>query len=124
VEEAKKMWGNGSTQYQVRVLGEFPSQSDDTLIPLVQIETAGSTQPGLAPGHGTIFPFQGSDGTNKSRESASLSRATGRPLAGRDLGRSHAAPDRNAPITVGVDVARFGTDRTAFILTAAKDREA
>ena len=47
VEEAKKMWGNGSTQYQVRVLGEFPSQSDDTLIPLVQIETAVSTQPGL-----------------------------------------------------------------------------
>lgn len=40
VERAARRWGRNSAPYQVRVLGEFPSQATDTLIPLIQIESA------------------------------------------------------------------------------------
>jgi len=72
VDEASTTWGENSAQYQVRVLGQFPKEADDTLIPLTSIEAATS---------------RGSDPT----------------LA-----------HRTAPIQIGVDVARFGTDRTVL----------
>ncbi len=40
VAEAAANWGKDHPRYQVRVLGEFPSQSEDTLIPLTRIEEA------------------------------------------------------------------------------------
>ncbi|MCI0775808.1 MAG: hypothetical protein J4N97_08775, partial [Chloroflexi bacterium] len=67
--------------------GEFPTQSSDTLIPLTEIEAAIGDQPGPAPVHRA--PSQrGRDRT---------------PL-----------PDPTQPIQIGVDVARFGTDRTVI----------
>ena len=38
VSDRYKAWGEGSAPYQVRVLGNFPQQGDDTLIPLLWIE--------------------------------------------------------------------------------------
>ena len=35
-----KVWGERSSPYQVRVMGNFPEQGDDTLIPLLWIELA------------------------------------------------------------------------------------
>ena len=40
VEERKLVWGEDSPIYRARVLGEFPDQSEDTLIPLSWIERA------------------------------------------------------------------------------------
>ncbi len=40
VETAAKRWGEASPLYQVRVLGEFPSTSDDTVCPLADVEAA------------------------------------------------------------------------------------
>lgn len=39
-EEKAKAWGVGSPMYQVRVLGNFPSQAADTVIPLHEVEAA------------------------------------------------------------------------------------
>ena len=78
LRDAELTWGEHSSQYQVRVLGEFPIDADDTLIPLRQIEAALSN---------------GSDPTP-----------------------AHRAVDLTSPITIGVDVARFGTDRTVICI--------
>jgi phage terminase large subunit len=40
VQEMKKQWGEDNPIYQARVLGEFPEQGTDTLIPLNKIEAA------------------------------------------------------------------------------------
>jgi hypothetical protein len=40
VEQAGKRWGEESPLYQVRVLGEFPSSSDNTVCPLADVEAA------------------------------------------------------------------------------------
>ena len=72
VEDAKVNWGEDSPMYQIRVLGEFPSESEDTLISLKTIENA---------------------------------------VEGKDQ-----VPDSQAgkPVELGVDVARFGSDRTVI----------
>ncbi len=69
VSEAAKNWGAQSPQYQVRVLGEFPSQGTDTLVGLTDIESA----------VGSAWP-----------------------------------EDTSAPVAIGVDVARFGSDSSAI----------
>ena len=40
VEERGRVWGAGNPVYQARVLGEFPDQGEDTLIPLSVVEEA------------------------------------------------------------------------------------
>ncbi len=72
VNDAKVNWGEDSPMYQIRVLGEFPSESEDTLISLKIIENA---------------------------------------VAGKDE-----APELqdDEPVELGVDVARFGSDRTVI----------
>ncbi|MBI1833360.1 MAG: hypothetical protein HYR90_00895 [Candidatus Andersenbacteria bacterium] len=40
VQEMKKQWGEDNPIYQARVLGDFPEQGADTLIPLNKIEAA------------------------------------------------------------------------------------
>ncbi len=67
VEEMKAKYGEDSNIYRVRVLGEFPREDDDVVIPLEWIEAA------------------------KTRDIE--------PIVG--------------PVVWGVDVARFGNDRTA-----------
>ncbi len=70
VADAEKNWGKESYLYQVRVMGEFPSESEDTLIPLKQVEAAANPDHAVAADEGVV--------------------------------------------EVGVDVARFGSDRTAI----------
>ena len=72
VQDAKVNWGEDSPMYQIRVLGEFPSESEDTLISLKVIESAvadGKQDPDL---------------------------------------------EDEEPVELGVDVARFGSDRTVI----------
>ena len=40
VEERRKVWGEDNPIYQARVLGEFPDQGEDTLVPLSVVEAA------------------------------------------------------------------------------------
>jgi len=40
VETAAKKWGEGSPLYSVRVLGDFPSQADNTVCALGDVELA------------------------------------------------------------------------------------
>ena len=72
VEDAKVNWGEDSPMYQIRVLGDFPSESEDTLISLKIIESA----------------VEGEDPTPEIQD--------------------------DAEVELGVDVARFGSDRTVI----------
>ncbi len=40
VEDAARRWGEGSPIYEARVLGKFPSSTDDTVCPLGEVEAA------------------------------------------------------------------------------------
>lgn len=70
VVDAEENWGRESYLYQVRVMGEFPTESEDTLIPLRLVELAAKADSEEVPESGVV--------------------------------------------QVGVDVARFGSDRTAI----------
>ena len=76
VADAEKNWGTESYLYQVRVLGDFPTESEDTLIPLKLIEQA-----------------------------VELGVVSSEHDSGNEDG---------AQVEVGVDVARFGSDKTAI----------
>ncbi|NQW16788.1 MAG: hypothetical protein HQ478_04805 [Chloroflexi bacterium] len=71
VEEARLNWGEESPMYQVRVQGDFPSTSEDTLVSLKLIEAA--------------------------------------------VGKNCVAGPKDG-IEIGVDVARFGSDRTVICI--------
>ena len=92
VEERKKIWGEENPIYQARVLGEFPDQGEDTLIPLSYIDRAvGRFQPNQA----------------------------GPPSNGVDRGEACLAPTEGEGIqdivVVAVDVARFGSDKSVIL---------
>jgi hypothetical protein len=76
VEESRENWGEDNPIYQVRVLGEFPSQADDTLISLSHVDKAIRRT-----------PFN----------------------------------DPEALYEIGVDVARFGADRTVICIRRGPD---
>ncbi len=69
VADKYRRWGPNSPAYQARVLGQFPSEGEDTLIPLAWIEAA--------------------------------------------MARWEDTPE-GEPIEIGVDVARFGSDKTVI----------
>jgi len=71
VEERKKEWGENSPIYKARVLGEFPIEGEDTLIPLSWVERAIAKQ---------------------------------------------ITPKPTDAIVMGIDVARYGSDHTAFLI--------
>ncbi|MCI0851328.1 MAG: AAA family ATPase, partial [Chloroflexi bacterium] len=133
VDDARMTWGVNSTQYQVRVLGEFPTQSDDTLIPLTHIEAAISSQSGLAPAHRAIasqVPTPSDDAARPGSGPPSFGKGLGegsiaaaicsRQSSGKSASDARSltqdARDRTKPVQIGVDVARFGTDRTVICI--------
>ena len=54
VADAEQNWGRESYLYQVRVMGEFPTESEDTLIPLKLIELAAKPEAEEVPESGAI----------------------------------------------------------------------
>lgn len=50
VERCRKRWGEGSGLYKSRVLGEFPDEGEDTVVPLALLERCAEITP--APGDG------------------------------------------------------------------------
>ena len=76
-------WGETSPMYQVRVLGEFPSEGEDTLIPLRLIEAAVNRE---------IVDLLPEESEKTSEEESEV----------------------KTQVEIGVDVARFGSDRTVI----------
>ncbi|MBI4416777.1 MAG: hypothetical protein HY557_07330, partial [Euryarchaeota archaeon] len=99
IEARKAEWGECSPVYQARVLGEFPDEGEDTLIPLSWIEAAAGEPPGprAAP-------------ENPGRGLCAASDVHAAPEAGA------ARPRRRA---LGIDVARYGSDFTVFTVLDA-----
>ncbi|MBT4073530.1 MAG: DEAD/DEAH box helicase family protein [Chloroflexi bacterium] len=78
VKDAALNWGEDSPMYEVRVLGDFPSEGEDSLIALRLIEAAVVRDTPRAPGTPVLRELQG------------------------------------GPVELGVDVARFGNDKSVI----------
>lgn len=119
VEERRQIWGEDNPLYRARVLGEFPDQAADTLIRLSDIEAAaGRYADAGAPGTGAagdlaarpdpdspLRPEPGEeppDGDDPARPEGT----------NREPARKGAAGDE---VTLAVDVARFGSDRSVIL---------
>ncbi|MCH7982640.1 MAG: hypothetical protein IIC28_01590 [Chloroflexi bacterium] len=99
VADAEKNWGTESYLYQVRVLGDFPTESEDTLIPLKLIEQA------VGVSHRACEAHLPDDWREQSDDMK---------LRGARQGEGGSAVASSANYEVGVDVARFGSDKTAI----------
>lgn len=86
VEERRAMWGENSEMFKARVRGEFPDRGEDNLIAISDIEAAVY---GFA-AHGELVEPQ-----------AQVLRQ---------------AQDERGPVVFGVDVARFGVDRSVIVV--------
>ncbi len=95
VEERRKMWGEGSAMFRARVLGEFPDRGEDNLISVSDIEDA-TYPPGEVPA-GEVPPGEV-------------------PTGEVPTGEVPADTVGHQPAVVGVDVARFGADRTVIVV--------
>ena len=121
VEMRRRLWGADSDLYRARVLGEFPRQAADGLFSLSTLDAAATPGDAL-PDDGAADPGSAHPACpERSRREALPSGVEG-PVEGpshppspsppmeRGLG-GEATPPRAA---LGVDVARFGDDATAF----------
>jgi len=123
LRDAELTWGEHSSQYQVRVLGEFPIDADDTLIPLRQLEAAISTGSDPTPAHRADFSSSRPCRRDLARPSQTPPLQAETPdfpsevLEAEGPGEgTRASLDLTQPIHIGVDVARFGTDRTVICI--------
>ena len=90
VEERRKVWGEENPLYQARVLGEFPDQGEDTLIPLSYIEAAVIS-----------VGARSNDGGDPEEHPPD-------PDVSLD------------PVVIAVDVARFGSDKSVILRRRGK----
>ncbi len=112
VQDAEANWGRDSPMYQIRALGQFPSESEDTLIALRLIEAAVQRWRAGNGGQETASPKQGLEATPEP------SRAQMPP--GRDAAASERSPEREG-VEIGVDVARYGADKTVVCVRRGED---
>jgi len=104
VEQRKAEWGEESPLYQSRVLGEFPTEGDDTLIRLSWVEQA--------------FQFPRQENAGKQENTTE----DGNELDDTDLdkhGNNPVPPSGDTASTLVCDVARFGSDETVIGLWQA-----
>ena len=118
VEERREIWGEENPLFRARVLGEFPEQSDDTLIKLSDIEAASSR---------AVHKFEQSPGQSKEEEvlKPPLESQEVEPAVEPEVDIETAADvapespvgaERDQDILViGVDVARFGSDKSVIL---------
>ena len=91
VDERKEIWGEDSELYRARVLAQFPEQSPNTLIPLSQLEAAVERWEVL----------NQADVTD--------------PVLSREQAEARQAVRGDDEVVLGVDVARFGDDRSVIL---------
>ena len=102
VEERRGAWGENSDSFRSRVLGEFPERGEDSLIAMSDIEAAvyegyPSPRPSATRGEGATVDQTRREG------------AGGYDWSGLFLPGMETAP---GSAVIGVDVARFGSDRS------------
>lgn len=117
VNDAALNWGENSPMYEVRVLGDFPSEGEDTLISLRLIEDAVLKEPTnprdvtvLRGPQDTVEMPSASSGDKRALRFSKL------VLSPSNVGgdSSNAGTEPQGPIEIGVDVARFGNDRSVI----------
>lgn len=110
VKERQQIWGINNPLYQSRVLGQFPDQTPDTLIPLSLIEAAIYNQYAL--------DAAGDGDTTAALDTLDAAAADTTAAADPEPADADAEPpqlDPNAPITLGIDIARFGSDHSVIL---------
>ena len=90
VEERKLDWGEDHPLYQGSILARFPDMLDDSLLSRSAIEAAVARWQGLVPSPGVGASLVGAQRTDPP------------------------SVDPSSPLRLGVDVARFGSDKTAL----------
>jgi len=109
--------------YQVRVLGDFPSEGEDTLISLRLIEDAVSKGPTntrvvtvLREPQDTVETPLISPGATRLSSDKSTLRLSKLVLSPSNVGGDHnnAISEPQGSVEIGVDVARFGNDRSVI----------
>lgn len=105
--ERLKKWGAGSPMYQARIQAQFPESGENTLIPLNLIEAATGNDRLEKVLH---LELNSLDPLKVSREDFDAHESEN------DRIRQAALDEyiRNTPMRRGVDVARFGSDRTVI----------
>ena len=124
VEERRAMWGEGSQLFRARVLGEFPDRGDDNLIAVPDIEMA------VYGGPLVLRQAQDERGCAARGERGWATRGDREYTARGELVEPQAPILRQAqdervqdergtgagPLVIGVDVARFGPDRSVALV--------
>ncbi len=131
VEERRIVWGERSDRYRARVLGEFPERGEDNLIAMADIEaavyeTAAREEPAPGGTTGSGHPSRGADVT--ALPEASPPGATSQvafpegalpqgvfPHGAFPHGTYASAGPGASRVVIGVDVARFGSDRSVVL---------
>ena len=112
VEERRAVWHENSDRYRSRVLGEFPRRGEDNLIAMEDIEAA------VYQGEDELDEFTGIKGMN-GMEGMFLPEGgmVGGPgeVAGAGL-KPVLTVGGEGRVVIGVDVARFGSDRTVVLM--------
>ena len=105
VEERRQMWGEGSEMFRARVMGEFPDRGEDNLIAISDIEAA---------------VYGGPLVLRQAQDERDYAARGERDYAARgDLVEPQAHHGQVAeaePVVLGVDVARFGVDRSVIMV--------
>ena len=97
VEERRQMWGEDSEMFRARVMGEFPDRGEDNLIAISDIEAAVYGGP--------LVLRQAQDERGYAARGELVE-----PQA------HHGQVAEAEPVVLGVDVARFGVDRSVIMV--------
>ena len=110
VEERRKVWREDTDLFRSRVLGEFPKRGEDNLLSMDDItaavyEEGAGFDSGIGRGEACLAPTDDAGTTGRTVKDDPL----GLFLPGM-------APSAYGRVVVGVDVARFGSDRTIVLM--------
>lgn len=127
IDDIIALYGRNSNKYRVRVLGEFPNQDDETVIPLDVVLAATTRE--VAPSD--VFPVWGVDpgrfgddpstlvarggNTLLSRYTREWHGLSGKQLAGRIIHMYEATPIHERPAKIMVDVIGIGSSPYDFL---------
>ena len=118
VEERREIWGEDNPVYRARVLGEFPDQGDNTLLNLSDIEAA-TRRPrnNSLPAHNPLS-LEGEgwgEGETPATNHSPMPANAKNPLSLEGEGWGEGEIPAAGKVILGVDVARFGADRSVIL---------
>ena len=111
VEERGEIWGEDNPLYRARVLGEFPDQSENTLIRLSDVEAAASRWRALPPPEDNRAPAALPLPANPVVPAQPGTSTLAKYPPAQGTGGEGAPGD----VVLAVDVARYGSDRSVIL---------